>query len=107
MNFNFIASDKFEVSDLQDINQFVENYPDFQTVTLNDESELELFLKLIGIDDYSVYHITGSEFSKYWDLSKMQLPEFDEEQFQLNLLLRQTINNAPTWVRQAAKISEN
>ena len=47
MNFNFLASDKFDLNDFKDIESFIDNYPDFQNVTLNNENELKLLLELI------------------------------------------------------------
>lgn len=81
MNFNFIASDDFDINNFRDIDKFVDNYPDFQTVILNTEDELELLLDLIGSNDCASIELTNSEFLKYWDLSSIKFPEFDEDQF--------------------------
>jgi hypothetical protein len=59
----------------------VNNYPDFQTVTLRDEDDLKLLLELMGINKFVANKINNSEFTKYWDLSNFKLPELDEEQF--------------------------
>ena len=81
MHFNFIASDNFDLNNFTDIQKFVDNYPDFQTITLTDENELRLLLELMGINKYSTHEINNSEFTKYWDLSNFKLPELDENQF--------------------------
>ncbi len=82
MNFNFIASDKFNVNDFNSFEKFVDAYPDFQTLTLNSEDELELLTKLMGISELIGTELTQSEFSKYWDLSVFQLPELNEMQIE-------------------------
>ena len=81
MNFNFIASDNFDVNTLSDVVKFVDNYPNFQSVVLSDENELKLLLELIGIHEFVVHELKNSEFSKYWDISTFKLPEYDEKQF--------------------------
>jgi hypothetical protein len=81
MNFNFIASNRLELDDFKDIEKFVDSYPDFQTVFLKDEIELNLLLQLIGIEKIIPQELNELEFSKYWDLSKFKFPEFNEEQF--------------------------
>lgn len=83
MHFNFIASDHFNLSTLNSIEDFVDNYPDFQTVYLADEKELMLLLEAIGMNDLSSSELDNVEFSKYWDISNFQLPEFDRHQFDL------------------------
>lgn len=81
MNFNFFASDKIDLDEFQDIGKFVENYPDFHTITLNDENELKLLLELIGIDEVYEQDLDNSEFIKYWDLSSSKFPYLSSEQF--------------------------
>ncbi len=81
MSFNFIAGNRFELNDFKDINKFIDIYPDFQTVTLGGENELQLLLELIGIEEFRYHELIDSEFSRYWDLSAFKLPEFNEEQF--------------------------
>jgi len=81
MNFSFIASGKFDLNDFSDLEKFADNYPDFQTVTLNNENELKLLLELMGIDGFICHDLDNSEFTKYWNLSNSKLPELDEEQF--------------------------
>ena len=83
MNFNFIASDDFDLNDFKDVEKFVDSYPDFQTVVLNDEEELNLLLKHIGIERLDSCEIKNTEFTKYWNLSEFHLPEFNEEEFEL------------------------
>ena len=81
MTFNFIASDEFHTDNFNSIEKFVDLYSDFQTVILEDEKELELLLRLIGIKNINSEHINKSEFSKYWNISNFKLPDFDEAQF--------------------------
>ena len=80
-HFNFCATDNFDLDNLKDIEKFIDSFPDFQTVTLNDESKLKALLSLIGIKEYTEYQISGADFSKYWDLSEHQLPEMNKEEF--------------------------
>jgi hypothetical protein len=82
MDFNFIASNNFDLNDFKNLLEFSENYPDFQTVVLSDENELKLLLELMKINEFPGYDLDNSEFSKYWDLSKFALPEFNQEQFE-------------------------
>lgn len=83
MNFHFIASDDFDLNDFKDVSKFVDAYPDFQTVVLNDEEELNLLLNHIGIERLDSCEIKNTGFTKYWNLSKFHLPEFNEEEFEL------------------------
>lgn len=83
MNIIFIASDNFNLNDFNDLEDFVVSYPDFQTVFLNNESELKLLLELMDIYESREYQIKGSEFFvKYWNLSDHKLPELNEQQFE-------------------------
>lgn len=81
MDFNFIASNNFDLKVLGDVEKFVETFPDFQAVSLNDENELKLLLKLMGITEFKVYDLIDSDFSKYYDLSASNLPELDDTKF--------------------------
>lgn len=81
IHLNFVASNNFELEYLQDIEMFVDNFPDFQSVELDNEKELTLLLSLIGLNEPSKKEIDNSEFSFYYDISKHKLPEFDEDQF--------------------------
>lgn len=81
MYFNFIASDSFELDSFTNIDKFVDSYPDFQTVVLNDENELVLLLKLMGMEKVNVQKLNHSELLKYWDLSTFKFPECNAEQF--------------------------
>lgn len=81
IHINFIASNNFELEDFKSIDKFIESYSNFQSITLKDEEELILLLKLLGIEEINSVKLNDSEFSKYWDLSNFKLPEFDEEQF--------------------------
>lgn len=83
MNFNFIASNILDLNDFKNVEKFVNSYPDFQTVVLNNEHELNLLLDLVGINNVTPLELEGPEFSKYWNLSDFQLPEFNNEQFDL------------------------
>ena len=81
IHLNFIAGNKFNLEDFKDPERFVNSFPDFQTVGLNDENELILLLELIGIENCMSKTINESEFSLYWDLSDFKLPEFNEKEF--------------------------
>ena len=73
MNFNFVEGDIFELDDFNSIEKFVDTFPDFQTVVLNDEQELKLLLQLMGIEDFNSHSLNKSEFSKYWNLSNFKV----------------------------------
>jgi len=78
MNFNFVASDNFDIKNFKDIEDFVGNFPDFQTMVLNNENELKLLLQLLDIHVFREHEVNDSEFfSKYWDLSDNKLPELN------------------------------
>ena len=81
MNFNFIAGNILDLGNFLDIGKFVDTYPDFQTLTLNNENELKILLKLMGIDEFYDHELIDSEFSKYWNLSTSKLPELSKDQF--------------------------
>ena len=82
MNFNFVASNQFDLSFLKDIENFVDHFPDFQTVWLTDENELELLLALMEIHEHVEHAVQNDQFSKYWDISNFKLPELDDQQFE-------------------------
>lgn len=81
MYFNFIASNNFDLNNLNSVERFVDTYPDFQTVVLANESELNLLLELIGIKEFFSYELKNIVFPKYWDLSQFTFPEPDGIQF--------------------------
>lgn len=81
MEFNFIACDQFNIDNFDNVEKFVSNYPDFQTIVLSDENELTLLLKLFRIPELISNGLNGSDYSKFWDLSRFSLPELDNEQF--------------------------
>jgi len=81
MHFNFVASDHFDTRVLDSVEDFVNHFPDFQTVWLTDENELRLLMELLGIDEFRVHEVKNSEFNKYWDLSNFKFPVMNEEQF--------------------------
>lgn len=78
--FNFIASNNFDLRSLESVEKFVDSYPDFQTVPLNNEDELKLLFELMGINEFIEHKLDNSNFCKYWDLSFFKLPEFDTDQ---------------------------
>lgn len=80
-HYNFVATDKFDLGNFKDIEKFVNAFPDFQTVVLQDEKELSVLFGLIGTRKLVAQEISSSEFSKYWDLSSHKLPELNEEEF--------------------------
>ena len=63
MGINFIASDNFDTNKL-DLEKFLNEYPDFQSVELIDENQLELLLKLLGINEVVAHEMDNSDFSK-------------------------------------------
>ena len=81
MEFHFIACDQFTIGSLDNVETFVNNYPDFQTVVLADENELKMLLGLIQISEIVSQNLISGEFSKFWDLSRFSLPELDDQQF--------------------------
>jgi hypothetical protein len=82
MHFNFVASDQFDLSSFGSVENFIEQFPDFQTVWLNDEEELKILLDLMEIHDCHTQPLSKSEYEKYWDLSSFKLPELDEKQYE-------------------------
>ena len=81
MHFNFAASDNFNLDSLNNIEDFVNNYPDFQTVWLKDEDELSMLLDLMGLQEPNSFNLVNAAFPKYWDLSSSKFPELNNEQF--------------------------
>ena len=81
MNVHFIASDNFNPEKCKDVVKFVDNFPDFQTVILENENELKLLLELMRITDAVEYELHNVAFPKYWDISAFKLPEFTDEEF--------------------------
>lgn len=94
IHFNFIASDNFDLKEFDNVERFVDSYPDFQSVFLNNENELILLLDLLGIGNTSIHKINNLDFSKIWDLSNSKLPEFNEEQFD---------NFYQDWIRESKR----
>jgi len=90
MNFNFIASNNFDLNDFNNVEKFLVSYSDFQTVVLNNEKELKLLLTLLGIEHTNELELKGTEFTKFWNLSEFHLPEFNPEEF--NLFYEKWIN---------------
>lgn len=82
MNFNFIASNDFDLNNFKNIERFVSFYSDFQTIILNNEKELYLLLKHIGIEKLDSFELKSVEFEKYWNLSEFHLPEYNQEEFE-------------------------
>jgi len=82
IHFNFISSNNFNINHLKTIESFGDHYPDFQTISLNNENELLELLQLMGISKFEIHQLSDSEFSEYWDISDFLLPEFSEEQFE-------------------------
>jgi hypothetical protein len=82
ININFIASNRFHLDNLKDVQSFVNSFPDFQTIVLKTEEELNILLRLMGIEEIEPQELNNSDFSKYWDCSNFKLPELDEKQFE-------------------------
>ena len=83
MNFNFVASDNFNLNTFKSIHKFVNEYPDFQTVILTDENELKLFLEIIGVKELEGNELNNTVYKKYWDISDYKFPEFNSEQYEV------------------------
>lgn len=81
MKINFIASNKLEFSSFEDIEKFVDDFPDFQAIELKDEHELNLLLEQMGIGYISPIELKSSAFSKLWNLSEFKFPELSNEEF--------------------------
>jgi len=64
-----------------EIDDFVDSFPDFQSVALYNDQELEALLNLIGIKQIIEKKLSNPDFSKYWDLSENKFPEFSQEEF--------------------------
>ncbi len=82
MHFNFFASNSFELNNLDQLDSFVDSYPDFQTVYLENEGELYLLFKLMNVNDPHEQKLNSSEFDRLWNISSYELPELNEEEFQ-------------------------
>lgn len=80
-NFNFIATNSLDLDNLREVDRFVDSFPDFQTVILNNADELKKLLNLMGFDGYDEQKLSSPYFSKYWDLSSRKFPDLDGEQF--------------------------
>lgn len=81
LHFNFIATNDFNLEDFNDIEKFIDKYPDFQTVPLATEDEFKKLLELIGIPDLIWQELDGDYFLKYCDISNHHLPEMSEDDF--------------------------
>jgi hypothetical protein len=81
MTFEFLAGNIFELNILDNTDEFIAHFSDFQTVELNNEQELELLFDLMNIHNPIPYDIATIYFEKYWDISAYKLPELDTLQF--------------------------
>ncbi|WP_027395795.1 hypothetical protein [Aquimarina latercula] len=79
--YNFIASDNFDLNYFKEIDKFVDSFPDFQTVSLKNDNELRNLLDLLEIKDYRELEIPDSEFQRCWNISTAKLPELNEAEF--------------------------
>ncbi len=82
MHFNFVASDHFNLNVLSNIENFIDNFPDFQTVELSNDAELSLLLDLMGITNSLCFPINNADFNQYWDISNSKFPELDQQAFE-------------------------
>ena len=80
-NFYFISTDKLDFGSFDDIKSFVEAYPDFQMLHLNDENELEILLNLLGVNHLKSKETRTLIFTKYWNISNFLFPEYDDMAF--------------------------
>jgi hypothetical protein len=81
-NFHIISSNTFDLNSFESVENFVNSYPNFQTLVLKDEDELEILLKLIGIEKVKSKKL-NEIYCKYWDLSDFNLPDYNEQAFGL------------------------
>ena len=81
MLFNFIAGNSKDESIYNDLTLFADVYPDFQTVTLNNEDELHLLLEILEIKGFETKTLDSLEFDRIWDISDHKLPELNQGQF--------------------------
>lgn len=81
MHFHFVATDHYDTKSLSSVESFVDSYPDFQTVWLQSEDDLELLLVMMGIHGNRPVNTKNTIFSRYWDLSDFKFPEFNNVQF--------------------------
>lgn len=80
-HYNFIATNiRIELNNMK-VEDFVDSFPDFQTVALNSDKQLEDLLELIGVKQIVQVKTTNSHFTNYWDLSNYSLPELNEKEF--------------------------
>ena len=80
-HYNFIATNEIITVNFKEVGDFVESFPDFQTVALKDDNELIVLLDLISISEIEQKELNNSNYSTYWDLSSHRLPELNEDEF--------------------------
>ena len=80
-HYNFIATNEIITVNFKEVAEFVESFPDFQTVALKDDNELIVLLDLISISEIEQKELNNSNYSTYWDLSSHRLPELNEDEF--------------------------
>jgi hypothetical protein len=83
IHINFIASNSFDENDLKTVDQFVDTFPDFQTIVLTDKNELEILLSLMNIYMANSQTLNNTAFPEIWDISDYKLPELDESEFNI------------------------
>lgn len=82
-NFHIISSSTFDLISFESVENFVNSYPNFQTLVLKNEYELEILFELMGIEKVKSKKLNEIDFCKYWDLSNLNLPEYNEQEFDL------------------------
>ncbi|CAL2063590.1 hypothetical protein [Tenacibaculum sp. 190524A05c] len=82
IGINFISTNNFDLENFKDLENFTDAYPDFQHVVLKNEQELDLLLKLIGIEMPVASNMKNSDFEKYWNISEFKFQEFKEGDFE-------------------------
>ncbi len=80
-HYNFIATNEQLEMELKEIGDFISSFPDFQSVILYNDQELEALFNLIGIKQITEKKLSNPNFSKYWDLSAYKLPELSQDEF--------------------------
>ena len=75
------ASDQIDNSAFQSIESFVDHYPTFFQITLDNENQLKQLLDLLKITDSKATKLLDKEFSLIIDISSHKLPEMNEETY--------------------------
>lgn len=81
IHVNFSAGDYFGVKYLSSINEFIDEYPRFQTMYLDNQEQLKMLFRLLGFNEIKLIKLHDSPFSHYCDISFGNYPEFVQDEF--------------------------